>query len=83
MTLLPHLDRFYLKLEALRSFETSVTVCLAARCHVPEDLNLMVSSAAYLLHSSSFLKSENLHVGNHDGHLARCHRDVREDSTLR
>ena len=83
MILSPLLDRFSLKMEALRSIETSITVYLSARCHIPEDLNLLGFHCCVFVTQHFFLKSENLHGGNHDGRLAHCHRDVREDRILR
>jgi hypothetical protein len=83
MILSPILDRFSLKMEALRSFETSATVYLSALCHIPEDLNLLGFHCCVFVTQHFSLNSENIHGGNHDGRRAHCHRNVREDSILR
>jgi hypothetical protein len=83
MILSPLLDRLSLKMDAIRSFETSVTFYLSTRCHIPEDLNLLDFHGGVFVTQLFFFKFETLNGGNHDGRLAQCHRDVRKDGILR
>jgi hypothetical protein len=70
-------------MDAIRSFETSVTVYFSARCHILEEWNLLDFRGGVFVTQQFVLKFETLHGGNHDGRLAQCHRDVRKDGILR